>query len=93
MHAGNGEVLKIGDRVTLKEIARAHIRYWLEKTGTIKGAAAVVGIKAGSLSRKIEREKIAWTKNAAGCGEEGASAGSGPVPSGRPDCAETSTDD
>lgn len=57
-------MFNVGDRATLKQIERAHIRYWLEEKGSLKDAAPILGLHPGALSRKISREKIQWTKNA-----------------------------
>ena len=62
MHEWDGQFLKVGDPVTDKQLAQAHIRKWLEKTGSIKETAKVVGLHPGALSRKIERDKIHWIK-------------------------------
>jgi len=66
MHEPNGLTPKfnVGDRATVKQIVRSHIRSWMEQTGSQKKAAPILGIKAGSLSRKISKEKIKYIKNA-----------------------------
>ncbi|HTD65222.1 MAG TPA: hypothetical protein VK846_01665 [Candidatus Limnocylindria bacterium] len=58
----SNQPLKVGDRVTLKQLIHAHTRCWLEQNSSIKDTAAAVGLHPGALSRKIDKEKIAWMK-------------------------------
>jgi ActR/RegA family two-component response regulator len=54
---------RAGDRITWRELSRAHIRATLEDTyGCIKEAAAILGLHRFSLSRKIRRERIGYVK-------------------------------
>src|SRR5207302_1321113 len=46
----------LGDLVPLAAIKRVHIRRVLDATGTIKGAAAVLGINPTTLARRLKRE-------------------------------------
>ena len=46
----------IGDLVALDTIEQLHIKSVLSTTGTIKGAAAVLGINPSTLSRRLKRE-------------------------------------
>ena len=94
MDEGNGPLPRAGDRVTLKQLIQAHIRWWLEETGSIKETAKIVGLHPGALSLKIDKERIAWMKYPRRRNETDESSARHTWASLRPpDHAEGSTDD
>ena len=85
---------KARDRVTLKQLGQAYIRALLEETGIKKEAAAILDMHPVSLSRKVEKEKIVWTKYPRRREQTGSSSGPYKLDPGCPsDAAEGSTDD
>ncbi len=90
--------MKVGDRVTLKQLEIAHIRYVLENTDGICEAAKWLGIDRGTLRKKIAKYGIKYVKHPRRKREKGDAPSNEPPPqdptnqSGDDD-AETGMDD
>lgn len=47
--------LRAGDKVTVKQLVKEHVRIVVEACGTLKEAAKLLGISARTLSRWLEK--------------------------------------
>ena len=94
MNEWNGPLPRARDRVKLKTLVHKYIRWLLEETQCQQVTAEILGMHPGALSRKIDREKIAWTKYPGGFQRvNGSPPGQSGPNSPPPDDAETGTDD